>query len=437
MRRGWAPAAVLGMGVVLALAGAAPAGSLSDGISTAFGELGVEADVDQNATPHRAHFTSSSLATFGLLVEELSSQAADFPAISTVPGFAYRYDPKLEVFEPARGTLGPVYVERARTLGRGKLDFGISYLYADFDEVNGEDLDDLSFTGLVHNDCCSATAPPPSQGNPAFESDTADVFVEKFTLKSHVLNLTGTYGLTPDWDVNVLLPIVHTTVDFRATAQLNNESGTNTHSFDRETGEKTQTRSFDDDATGVGDLQLRTKYHLLESDGANFAAGLSLRLPTGEEDDFQGLGDVTLTPFVAVSHEQGKLDLHASGGIDVNFDDSDRSRIRYGAGISFQLTEGMALLVDVVGSSNLATDNLTVTVPQFVNAPGTSEAEPRTIPGTATFSRSVSTDIIDLAPGLKAVLPWDVVGFVTFFVPLNEDGLRADFIPAGGLQKSF
>ena len=65
----------------------AEAQNLTDRISFLFGDRGVEADVDDNAIPHRAHFTSASVATLGLLVKQRAASAADFPAISTAPGF--------------------------------------------------------------------------------------------------------------------------------------------------------------------------------------------------------------------------------------------------------------------------------------------------------------------------------------------------------------
>jgi hypothetical protein len=415
--------------------------NLSDGIDFLFGDLGIALDVDPvNGIPHRAHFTSESLATLGLLVRQLAPSAADFPAISTVPGFTFRYNPQLQVFERSSGSLGPVFVERPQTVGGGKFDFGVSYLSVDFEELEGDDLDELQFTGLQHNDCCSATAPPPSPDNPAFEEDTADIFFETFELRSHVLSFFATYGIADRWDVNFLLPIVFTSLHLRARAHLNNESGTNTHFFDIDTRAVDKQAEFDDDKTGVGDLQLRTKYRLFEANGFSVASGLSLRLPTGDEDDFQGLGDPTLTPFAVAAYEFGRLDLHASSGIEINFDDSDRSRVRYAGGATLQLIEQVALLVDVVGSSNLKTDRVGVTVQEFVNAPGTSEGTPTTIPVSQRVNAKVNTDIVDLNVGFK-ISPfspqWSFIGFATVFVPLNNDGLRADFIPAVGLEMGF
>lgn len=426
--------------------------SLSDRINLLFGDRGIvltdvptppdpQAPAPNPTVPHDAHFTSASLATLGLLVEQLAPSAADFPAISTVPGLTYRYNPSLQVFERSSESLGPVYVERPQTLGRGKFDIGVAYLYIDFDELEGEDLDRLSFRGLQHNDCC-APGNVPSPDVPTFETDTADLFFEKFHLSSHVVSFFATYGVTERWDVNFLLPVVFTDLKIRARAVLNNESFTDTHFFDFETRRRVETRSVADDAVGVGDLLLRTKYQVWDDNYFDLAFGLTLRVPTGDEDDFQGLGDTTLMPFFVLASELGQLHLHAASGIEVNFDDSDRSRIRYGGGGALQMVEQVALFVDVIGSANVTTDRISVTVPQFVNAPGRSDAPPSEVPGSGipdlrTFSRNVSSDIVDLSVGLKLNLYRSVVGYAGVFVPLNDDGLRSDVIPTAGVEVSF
>jgi hypothetical protein len=125
--------------------------------------------------------------------------------------------------------------------------------------------------------------------------------------------------------------------------------------------------------------------------------------------------------------------VHASGGIEINFDDSDRSRARFAGGVTLQVVERLALMADVVGNSNLTTDRISVTVPQFENAPGTSEMSR----GSRIVTRTLSNEIIDLAVGFKANVVGSVVGFATVFIPLNDDGLRAEVIPAAGLEVSF
>jgi hypothetical protein len=179
----------------------------------------------------------------------------------------------------------------------------------------------------------------------------------------------------------------------------------------------------------------------LSGEHFNLASFFSLRLPTGKKNDFQGLGDVTLMPMLAAAFEWGRFDLHGSSGIELNFDDTDRSRIRYAAGVTVRLIEELALLVDVIGNSSLKTDRIGVTVPQFVSLRGRVDELPSqagvNLPDFRRFNRTISTDIIDLNVGFKANPFGSVVGFATVFVPLTSDGLRADVIPAVGLEMSF
>jgi len=414
--------------------------SLADQLNFLYGDFGIK--LTEQPIPgagaditHTAHFTSESLATLGLLVQTLAPATADFPAISTVPGLSYRYNPDLQAFERSSGSLGPVYVERPQTLGRGKLDIGIAYLHINFDELNGDELDGLAFRGLKHNDCCSPANPPPSPGVPAFEKDTADLFFDHFDIESDVVSLFATYGITDDWDVNILLPIIHTSLEVDARAELNNESGLGTHMF--EDGGTEQRRSIDDSKTGVGDLQLRTKYHLFSSGGFNLASGLNLRLPTGDENDFQGLGDTTLTPFFSVAQEYGRFDFHLTAGVEINADDTERSRVRYAAGVTAGIIEPLAFLVDVIGNSNVTDQELSVTVPTESSVPGTTVTTPDDLTDTVTVTDELHTDVVDLALGFKAAFPYSLVGFAGVFVPLNDDGLRADVIPTANIEVSF
>ena len=396
---------------------------------------------------HQAHFNSVSAATLGLLTQQLAPSAADFPAISTTPGFTFRYDSQIQSFVRSSESLGPVYVERAQTSGQGKFDVGFSYLYVDFDELNGQNLDGLYFR-LQHNDCCAPRSGPPEPGmpeDPAFEKDFIDLTFEKFSLRSHVMSFFATYGITDRWDVNILLPVVHTSFKVKARTHINNVGSKGLfpgfpdgiHFFDP-SGRIDDVRTIDDEKTGVGDLQLRTKYHLFEHGKFNVGAGLALRLPTGSDGNFQGLGDTTLTPFLALAQEYGRFDFHANGGIQINTDDTDRSRIRYAGGVTVKLIEQVALLVDVIGSSSLKTVKLSRTVNDSITEGDFPNITITEVP--RTVSRNFHTDQIDLNVGFKTS-PFgterSIVGFATVFVPLNNDGLRSDAIPAVGVQVGF
>jgi Putative MetA-pathway of phenol degradation len=427
-RTGRITAVVLAWAMLCGGVATAHASSLSGDLESLFGSSGITLDVqpiNPAFPPHTAHFHSATLQALGLLTATLSSQAADFPAISSVPGFTYQYNPNLQVFEPVRGSLGSVFVERPQTLGRGRFDFGLSYAYINFSELDGQDLDHQTFV-LHHNDCCGG---PDTPDFPAFEDDTITVNFNKFELESNVISLFGTYGVTDRFDVNVLLPVVYTSLRVDSTAQITNTTMPPVHFFDNATQRITEGRSIDDDNFGVGDLQLRGKLRLPDLGGVPVAAGMSMRFPTGSQDNFQGFGDFTLTPFAAAAKDISQFNVHASSGFEIDPEDLSRTRVRYGGGVTWQAIERVALVVDFIGSSNLTSESLDVNVPQF-------DQNGQQI-GTEVATQSVRTDIIDIAPGLKVNLFGTAVGFFTAFVPLNHDGLRANFIPTGGVEMSF
>ncbi len=405
----------------------AGAASLTNQLDNLFGQGGITLTNVPTPVVHTAHFQSASLQELGILTSKLSAEAADFPAISTVPGFTYRYDEKLQVFEPVTGSLGPIFVERPETLGKGKFEFGLSYAYVDFKQLNGTNLDDLSFT-LAHNDCCPTVG---TLGQPAFEDDTITVNFDKFELTSNVFTLTGTYGLTDCFDVNLLLPVVYTSMDVRGVATINETTVPPTHFFDDARSVTQETRSVSDNHLGVGDLQLRSKYRFKPIAGFGTAAGLTFRFPTGSQDDFQGFGDFTLEPFFVTARDFGAFNVHAATGFQIDPESLDRTRIRYGGGVAWQALDRVAIIADIIGSSNITTEEDSIEVPQFnqVNQQAPSSFE--------TTTTRFHTDIVDIAPGIKVNIAGSAVAFFSAFVPLNDSGLRADFIPIGGVEMSF
>src|SRR5262245_28006298 len=202
------------------------------------------------------------------------ARGTDFPAATTTPGYTYRYNPELNIFERSSGSLGPAFLERADTIGRHRFDLSFSYLYADFTQMDGHDLKD-SFQSIV------VAKQVPGQGLAAdYQADA-----QEFDITSNVFYFSGTYGLTDRWDVNILIPLYYTSLNLRQTLAP-------TFGF----GGSVVQPPVDDSKVGIGDIQLRTKYRFLDTDLVKVAAGLNLRIPSGNEENFQGIGDTTVTP---------------------------------------------------------------------------------------------------------------------------------------------
>ncbi len=88
--------------------------------------------------PHYAHFIGSAQTTLNqTLGTAIATQLAILPIVSPASGFTYKYDPSAGAFERSTTTFGPIYTERAETIGEGKFYFGISYQRFRFDKLDG------------------------------------------------------------------------------------------------------------------------------------------------------------------------------------------------------------------------------------------------------------------------------------------------------------
>jgi hypothetical protein len=357
---------------------------------------------------------------FGPAVQRLAVRGTDFPITSTVPGFTYVYDPKLQVLE--RSTqLGPVFAERAETVGHGRFEFGASFLFASLQQIeDGKFGTASSIVGVSE----------PAGVQAAIE----DVTIDSFRIEDYIVNMYVTYGITDRWDVNVLVPLVYSEMRVRA-----RRSFSLVHDDGSEELVAGSNRSADGKAFGVGDILVRTKYRLVDADPVAVAAAVAVRAPSGEEEDFQGLGDVTVTPTLILSLPLGPHSLHGTFGFEFNADDIERTRARYTVGATLQMFEKLgfleqtAFLVDVLGSSGLGDDEFDMPA-GTVGIPGTGLS----VVGDSNKLAVNRTDLIDLAAGIKTALPGNGVLYVGAIIPLNDDGIRVEeAIPTGGVEFGF
>jgi len=320
--------------------------------------------------------------------QENAVRTADFIATATTPGFAYSYDPNTGTFTRTETSRGSVYVEPADTLGRGGINLSFAYLYADFTELDGVSLEDSL---------------PARQRRGA---DELDIETRKFDFRSQVFSVSSTYGITDRWDINLLVPVFLTTLKLNGTSTL------------LIPGARPFVNTFvaNDSKLGIGDLLLRTKYRFPDLLGLQVASELILRLPSGNVDNFQGLGEVTVTPFLIAQRALGPHLLRANLGVEMNANDASQSRLRWAAGVTFRLLRYVSFSVDFVGSSGFVDHHFTAGDVSGVIA---------------------RTDVADAVASFEFSLWRQVVAQVGAIVPLTDDGLQADVLPAGWIGARF
>lgn len=409
----------------------------------------------------------------------------EFPLASVSPAFTYRYNPALSAFERTTGVPGPLFSERALTLGAGQLNFGIGYSFIDFSDLNGTDLDNIRSPALLNEIFFEEGIPLGrlTTGEPVFLAPVAaSVIRTRIDLNAHVFVPTVRYGLTDRWDVSLSIPIVDTFLRVRnddvpvadldfaragfAFARLSPSTVANLGFADRNGNGlslsqlpfvKSQRRVSSlvrsaGSATGVGDISLRSKYHLWRTEAGGAAVGLNLQLPSGEVRDLHGSDETHLSTFVYLSQVFGeRVEPHVNLGVDFNGNDVDRSSFLYAVGGTLLIGTKLGLSVDFLGRSEFGRFALRVPANGIYNgallnrpAETCTTAQPcfldlSRFPVSFPFFpvKIRRNDIADFSFGLRYALGTSGSVFFGGIIPLNDDGLRADFIPSGGVEYTF
>src|SRR5262249_51056514 len=342
------------------------------------------------------------------------ARATDFPATTTTPGFVYRYDPESGSYARVSGTLGPAFLERAETVGAGHFDLAFSYVYARYTQTGDESLSESLSSKFLSKEG-SLIVPQ--------RIDTRD-----FSLTSHVMYFSATYGIDDETDVNLLLPLYYTVMEGKRRFSVLGQFG----NFE----------SLDNRAFGPGDLLVRAKRHFLQRGSWDLAAGFAMELPSGSEANFQGLGDVIVSPSLIASWIGPSMEAHGTFGVDIDAGDLQRSGVRYGVGGSYAPIDRLTLLVDIVGTIGFSVHDLSFFVPdrRLLSLRG-EFGRPLQAQAVWNGTRFPTTlprlDVVDLAVGVQVQVYGNIICFVSAIVPLTNDGPHADVIPTGGIQYGF
>jgi hypothetical protein len=392
---------------------------------------------------HEAHFIAADSPQFQAVQQfsaALANELSAFPIASSAGGFTYRFDPALGVFTRSADSFGPVYAERAETIGKGKFNIGMNFSHFSFDHINNLSLRDgdvrLVFT---HQDVNHDE----SDLSPFFEGDviTAQLFLK---IETDITAFVVSYGVTDRLDLGIAVPLVHVDLQAQTDATIQRiatgASAPSIHQFVNGTSSETFRQSGS--ASGVGDVLLRGKFQILRGERGGLAIAEDLRLPTGEERDLLGTGATQAKTFVVGSLHVGPFSPHVNAGYtwssNTNDDTDIPDEVSYTAGFDWAVSPRMTFAVDVLGRDRLKSRVVRVVDTTF--EANTSPSGPPTIV-TATFPRLVSEEGDSNA--LLGSVGFKINPFGNFLITinglfsLNHKGLQDDFAPLVAVDYSF
>jgi Putative MetA-pathway of phenol degradation len=350
---------------------------------------------------HAPHFTVDSAASINRLNEQITAAIGAFPFSSSVGGFTFSFDPLLNTFVRTTETLGPLFAERAPTLGRGKLNFNAAFTFFKYDSFNGERLNRLHVDALHQPDVI-----PPNDERTSFELDTLRLNFD-IDIRVRIFSLAATYGVTENLDVGILVPIVNVDMRVKSHAQIipspaNTFPGVHTFVGGPESPDDRASGS----ATGIGDVVLRAKYSLLKSEVIEVAGALLTELATGSHRDLLGTGTTTIRPFLILSRTLfNLLTPHLNLGYKFNLNRVNQSTVEYVIGFDLG-TSRFTFAWELLGSYEPSGD------------------------------RS-GENILTSSLGVKWN-PWkQLLVSANTQVPINRTGLRSNLILTFGAEYSF
>ena len=348
-------------------------------------------------------------------------EVANSPFGSSAGGFVFKLDPATGLRVRTAPTFGPSFAERAMTAGEGKVTFGASLSVATYDKLNTFDLKEMQLTTV------SGTTPQ------ARETGFASL-----VLASETVVVSTAVGATDNLDIAVAVPFVNVKLDGLSWVVNGLDQV-----IERNVGKIS--------SSGLGDLAVSAKLRVAQfgegpPDPGGIALMLTTRLPTGNRENFRGLGITRVLGSALVSFGKGRLRPHGNVGFEWwekglsvpsnlarTASVTARHQIQYAAGVEIEAGPKVTLLFDVVGRHTKGDGSISTqpfAVPPSLGALGVTAVE-AAVGGEKGIRKAT------LVPGLK----WNVKGSFVFsgnaLISVWDNGLRDFFTPVVGLDWTF
>lgn len=378
--------------LILGLPIASPAQSVNDTLSFLLTNRSIP-------TADPARDEAAAVSARDTISRLLLLELAAVPTVSSSTGFIYQMDRDLGgTVVRSSESFGPTFVERSLTVGTIKPAFGVSFQETRFRKIDGRSLTDGTLVATGSR-LSGQTAP-------------YDVETLALQLRTRTLTLSTNVGVTDRVDVSASLPIVRLTLSgeridtLRGTALLQATAAV--------------------DASGVGDLIVRTKYNVIRRGGTGVALGVETRLPTGDTENLLGAGEASVKPRVIGSLEASRVSVHgelgyATGGLSRELD--------YGAAIAVTGSPRLTVVAELLGRRLDSGSRLIESV----------TAHP-TLVGVETI-RLTSVDEARHRTIAAGTVKWNVAQTwllsATVQRPLTNVGLTSTVVPSVSLEYSF
>lgn len=373
----------------------------------------------------------------------VATQLSQLPLASASAGTVVAYKNGVPV---TFNNLGPILVDRAQTVGKGKVFLGFTGSQYVFTEIDGKPLSSLQFSFSRY--ACAA-----GQSNCTQSNAVSTTYTEEpqnrlaFTVNQFVA--VATVGVTTKLDVSAIVPFTRVSLGSGIPSSTNFVVDNNGNFLFSQANPSSYASGT---ASGIGDVEATFKYSLYAGEHATVSTGSIFRIPSGDELNLLGSGAYGFNPFVTYSY-LAKFAPHArlgyqwntasdlnnptytnpiynNGAIVAQSNEQLPGGLEYDIGADWALSKRFTLALDLMGYQFLNSQRLV-----FSNVVVNAKPNPITLPTTTVQPSSYSVN--DVSTGVKWNPGANLVLSVNVLTQINNSGLHARPTPLVGIAYKF
>jgi hypothetical protein len=394
---------------------------------------------------HKNHFVPAADQADSLLVPSLNglivSNLNSFPLNSTTPGVTFDFSGG-QLVTVQEGS-GPIFADRATTIGKGRINIGFNATYLDMSRVRGVSTQQMRFT-FTHEDANNDGILGGADAEGTTEADVIDVNTG-MNLTAQIFAIYAAWGITTNLDVGIAVPVIRIHMNGTATATINSYTYANTgrasHFFGGTADNPVlqTTVPYDESVAGIGDVVLRLKYCPLKGKALDLGLLADIRFPTGKEENFLGSGKIDAILALLLSRKFNDFTPHFNLGYEIRKADFQSDRVILRTGFDQRLLQGLTFAGDFLGTFDVDEGEAIKLYPgsaTVVEVGNNGNQIARTF-SLSNIPDATDDNLYNLSVGMK-YSPWEGTLFLAnVLVPLNQAGLRASVAPTLGVSVDF
>jgi len=371
----------------------------------------------------------------------IAAQLSQLPLATSAPGGATLYKDNKPV---PYDNLGPILLDRPDGVGKGRVVLGFSFQHFNFNHLDGIDITSIPFV-------FQQTSPGTTLPQYIYQNEKVGI-----QLNQYVALLT--FGLAKNTDLSVIVPFSNISIAAFTTGKSTyTVQPDNTITVTSVPDPAPGTPPTSGSANGLGDVTLNFKRVLWAGgkDGkGGLAAGIAMRLPTGDALNYLGSGAYGFNLYALASYK-ARFSPHAkfayqwnTSSVLLNLNNTPGANRSLPGGAQYGIGMDVAAMSRLTISSDILAN-------EFTNSPyiqpTTTCVSGKVLASCTTGSNPVPTvyalsDIstppvtyttADLSFGIKyKPIPY-LIMYGNVLVQMKNVGLRADPSPSFGISYSF